>query len=115
MVVGAGEPSGARSSSSSRGMTVRVKYPSLMKLGTTYTSRMAGSNSSGQSRKDGSSFQNTQATSANTPRRRMAAACARLGAPESGLTVEPCPTMSRAEKAGADMVDDTRSVRSGRR
>ena len=90
-------------------MTVRVKYPSLMKLGTTYTSRIvAGSKSSGQSRRPGSSFQNAQATSANWPRRRMAAACARLGAPESGLTVEPCPMMSRAAVDGAGIGDYTK-------
>ena len=81
-------------------MTVCVKYPSLMKFGTTYTSRISGasskSNPAAASRMEGSSFQKQQATCPKSPRRRIAAACARLGALESGLVVEPCPTISNA-------------------
>src|SRR5687767_476951 len=59
---------------------------------------MAGSRKKTRaSRRLGSSFQKQQATSAKTPRRRMAAAWARVGALEAGFTVEPWPTMRSAE------------------
>src|SRR5437762_5901064 len=67
-----------------------------MKLGTTHTSRItSGSNRNTASRKLGSSFQNAHFTSAKIFRRRMSAACARVGALESGFTVEPCATIKR--------------------
>src|SRR5882724_2784573 len=68
-----------------------------MKFGTTQTSRIdSGSNRNNASRKLGSSFQNAHSTLAKMLRRRISAACARVGALESGFTVEPCATMSSA-------------------
>src|SRR5687767_11298720 len=74
-----------------------------MKLGTTKISWMAGSRKKKRaSRRLGSSFQKQQATSAKTPRPRMAEACARVGVLEAGFTVEPWPTMRRArDKLGS--------------
>src|SRR3954452_5911287 len=68
-----------------------------MKFGTTETSRIdSGSNKNNASRKLGSSFQNAHSTSANMFRRRISAACASVGALESGFTVEPCATTNKA-------------------
>src|SRR5206468_11017295 len=68
-----------------------------MKFGTTQTSPIdSGSNRNNASRKLGSSFQNAHSTSAKIFRRRISAACASVGALESGFTVEPCPTIKRA-------------------
>src|SRR5438874_13790827 len=68
-----------------------------MKFGTTQTSRIdSGSNKNSASRKLGSSFQKAHSTSAKTFRRRISAACASVGALESGFTVEPWATMRRA-------------------
>src|SRR5438552_16015739 len=68
-----------------------------MKLGTTKTSRIAGSRkNSSASRRLGSSFQKPHATSAKIPRRRISAACISVGALESGFTVEPWPTIRSA-------------------
>src|SRR5207253_4752932 len=57
----------------------------------------SGSNKKRASRRLGSSFQNAQPTSAKFFRRRISAACARVGALESGFTVDPCATMRSAE------------------
>src|SRR5258705_4093597 len=66
-----------------------------MKFGTTQTSRIdSGSNRNNASRKLGSSFQNAHSTLAKISRRRISAACARVGALESGFTVEPCATIN---------------------
>src|SRR5437867_10126744 len=68
-----------------------------MKFGTTQTSRIdSGSNKNNASRKLGSSFQNAQPTFAKIFRRRISAACASVGALESGFTVEPCATINSA-------------------
>jgi hypothetical protein len=68
-----------------------------MKFGTTQTSRIdSGSNKKSASRKLGSSFQNAHSTSAKIFLRRISAACANVGALESGFTVEPCATMRSA-------------------
>src|SRR5438874_5490499 len=68
-----------------------------MKFGTTWTSRTDfGSNKKSASRKLGSSFQNAQLTSRKILRRLISAACANVGALESGFTVEPCATIRRA-------------------
>src|SRR5213593_2962384 len=68
-----------------------------MKFGTTYTSRIdSGSNTKIASRKLGSSFQKAHSTPAKAFRRRISAACASVGALESGFTVEPCATINRA-------------------
>src|SRR5882724_4034725 len=68
-----------------------------MKFGTTQTSPIdSGSNRNNASRKLGSSFQNAHSTSAKIFRRRISTACASVGALESGFTVEPCATISRA-------------------
>src|SRR6266478_4345271 len=56
----------------------------------------SGSNKKITSRKLGSSFQNAQPTSAKISRRRISAACASVGALESGFTVEPCATINSA-------------------
>src|SRR5436190_18576717 len=67
-----------------------------MKFGTTYTSRIdLGSNRNNASRKLGSSFQKAHSTFAKIFRRRISAACAMVGALESGFTVEPCATIKR--------------------
>src|SRR5438094_3686043 len=55
-----------------------------------------GSNRNIASRKLGSSFQNAHPTSAKTFRRRISAACPRVGALESGFTVEPWATIRSA-------------------
>src|SRR6267378_1339336 len=68
-----------------------------MKFGTTQTSPTdSGSNRNNASRKLGSSFQNAHSTSAKIFRRRISAACASVGALESGFTVEPCATINSA-------------------
>src|SRR6266513_5170057 len=68
-----------------------------MKFGTTQTSPIdSGSNRNNASRKLGSSFQNAHSTSAKIFRRRISAACASVGALESGFTVEPCATTNSA-------------------
>src|SRR5438034_10876637 len=68
-----------------------------MKFGTTQTSRIdSGSNKKVASRKLGSSFQKAHSTSTKIFRRRISTACAKVGALESGFTVEPCATMMRA-------------------
>src|SRR6266511_894350 len=68
-----------------------------MKFGTTQTSRIdSGSNKKSASRKLGSSFQKPHSTSAKILRRRISAACASVGALESGFTVEPCATIRSA-------------------
>src|SRR5688572_14200805 len=48
------------------------------------------------SRRDGSSFQKAQTTSPKSLRRRIAPACSWVGCEESALSVEPCPTRTRA-------------------
>src|SRR6266567_5388084 len=53
----------------------------------------SGSNKKIASRKLGSSFQKAHATSTKMFRRRISLAWARVGALESGFTVEPWPTM----------------------
>src|SRR6266568_3679797 len=69
-----------------------------MKFGTTQTSRIdSGSNKNSVSRRLGSSFQKAHPTSAKTFRRRISAACASVGALESGFTVEPWATIRSAE------------------
>ena len=68
-----------------------------MKFGTTHTSQIDfGSNKKIASRRLGSSFQKAQPTSAKIFRRRIFAACASVGALESGFTVEPCATIKSA-------------------
>src|SRR5436309_11361510 len=68
-----------------------------MKFGTTQTYLIvSGSNKKIASRRLGSSFQKAQPTSAKTFRRRISAACASVGALESGFTVEPWPTIKSA-------------------
>ena len=68
-----------------------------MKFGTTETSRNdSESNRKSASRKLGSSFQNPHSTAAKIFRCRISAACASVGALESGFTVEPCATMRSA-------------------
>src|SRR3989441_2290581 len=64
---------------------------------------VAGSNKKIASPKLGSSFQDALPTSAKTFRRRISAACASVGALESGFTVEPCPTMRSAVSGFATM------------
>src|SRR5213083_3494532 len=77
-----------------------------MKLGTTNTSRIVSSAKKNRaSRRLGSSFQNAQPTSAKTFRRRISAACASVGALESGLTVEPCATIKSA--LSSDLTKET--------
>jgi hypothetical protein len=56
----------------------------------------SGSNKKSASRKLGSSFQKAHATSAKIFRRRISAACASVGALESGFTVEPWATIKSA-------------------
>src|SRR6266511_2674245 len=68
-----------------------------IKFGTTQTSRIdSGSNKKSASRRLGSSFQKAHPTSAKISRRRISAACASVGALESGFTVEPWATMRSA-------------------
>src|SRR5437660_11333369 len=68
-----------------------------MKFGTTETFLIvSGSKRKTASRRLGSSFQNAHATSAKIFRRRISAACASVGALESGFTVEPWATIKRA-------------------
>src|SRR6266571_632650 len=68
-----------------------------MKFGTTETFLIvSGSKRKIASRRLGSSFQNAHCTSPKMFRRRISAACASVGALESGFTVEPCPTMRSA-------------------
>src|SRR5438876_10632810 len=68
-----------------------------MKFGTTHTSQIDfGSNKKIASRRLGSSFQKAHPTSAKIFRRRISAACASVGALESGFTVEPCATIKSA-------------------
>src|SRR5438046_5287275 len=68
-----------------------------MKFGTTYTFLIvSGLKRKIASRRLGSSFQNAHATSTKISRRRISAACASVGALESGFTVDPWPTMSSA-------------------
>src|SRR4029453_5998564 len=72
-----------------------------MKFGTTETSRTdSGSNRNNASRKLGSSFQNAHSTFAKIFRRRISAACASVGALESGFTVEPWATIKSALSSG---------------
>src|SRR5207247_7713996 len=59
-----------------------------------------GSNRNIASRKLGSSFQNAHPTSAKSLRRRISAACASVGALESGFTVEPWATIKSALSSG---------------
>src|SRR5437773_9551586 len=68
-----------------------------MKFGTTHTSQIDfGSNKKIASRRLGSSFQKAQPTWAKIFRRRISAACASVGALDSGFTVEPCATIKSA-------------------
>src|SRR5467141_904958 len=68
-----------------------------MKFGTTQTYLIvSGSNKKIASRRLGSSFQNAHCTLAKIFRRRISAACASVGALESGFTVEPCATTNSA-------------------
>src|SRR5437870_1772792 len=71
-----------------------------MKFGTTQTYLIvSGSNKKIASRRLGSSFQNAHSTSAKIFRRRISAACASVGALESGFTVEPCATINNPVSA----------------
>src|ERR1700756_1302204 len=68
-----------------------------MKFGTTKTSRVVSSAKKNRaSRRLGSSFQNAHCTSAKIFRRLISAACASVGALESGFTVDPWPTIKSA-------------------
>src|SRR5438093_12229990 len=87
-----------------------------MKFGTTQTYLIvSGSNKKIASRRLGSSFQNAHCTSAKIFRRRISAACASVGALESGFTVEPWPTIKRAAYCFLSMPDRTRRTPSAER